>query len=314
MGENHARVYDDLVSAELVGVHDVQEDRAEAVAGTYGVPACSFSELLTTADVVSVAVPTEHHYRTVRECIDAGTHVLVEKPFVSDPGRGRKLVEFADQRGVTLQVGHIERFNPAVQELFGLLSDREIVAIDAQRLGPPLDRSIDNSAVMDLMIHDIDVLLQLVDAPAEVTAAATRDGEYATATIQAETGEIGRLTSSRVTEEKVRKLTVTTSDCRIKVDYTDQSLEICRQSFPEHVNQDRNVHYRHENVVEKVMVEYREPLKAELEAFLESVRNGEEPSVTGEDGIRAVEIARSIENSTTAPSSAASEPVRSFPR
>lgn len=295
MGQNHVRVFRELPETELVGIYDANGEQAESVADAFGVDVFALDDLLESVDAVSIAVPTQYHYDTARECIDAGVSVLVEKPIVEDLENGRQLIEFADQRDVTLQIGHIERFNPAVMTLMELLDDLDIIAIEAKRLGPPLDREIADTAVMDLMIHDIDIMLSIFGEEAEdVHAAGTRGSDYATATIQTPSGRIGQLTASRVTQQKVRELTITAEECRVIVDYIDQSIEITRQSLPEYAKQD-GFRYRHENIVEQVLVERREPLKNELSAFAEAVRTGSEPVVTGEDGLRALSLAREID-------------------
>ena len=308
MGENHARVYRELPETRLVGVFDADQSRAAEVAETYATEQYSMGELLDRVDIVSVAVPTEYHYETVRECIDAGVHVLVEKPFVADPADGRRLIEFAEERNVVLQVGHIERFNPATRRLIELASDLDIIAIDARRLGPPVDRDIEDTAVMDLMIHDIDILLALVDEEVtSVDAIGNQEVRYAAANLQFDSGIVGQLTASRVTQEKVRRLSLSAENCRVKVDFIDQSIEIHRQSFPEYVEDDGNVYQHHENVVERLTVEKREPLKNELAAFAEAARTGGEPVVTGEEALRALELTQTIdelaaESTETAPS------------
>lgn len=300
MGQNHARVYRELPGAQLVGVHDADRSRAADVAAEYGTTGREMGELLARCAAVSVAVPTRYHYETVRECIDAGVDVLVEKPFVADPEAGRRLVEFADERDVVLQVGHVERFNPAVQSLLELAADLEVHAVDAHRLGPPVDRQIEESVVRDLMIHDVDVLLALLGGEvAHVDAVGTSGGEYASANLRFDSGVVGQLTASRLTQEKVRRLTLSATDCRVTVDYIDQSIEISRQSAPEYVREDGGVTYRHESVRERVSAEQREPLKAELDAFLDAARTGAEPVVTGEDGLRALELTRHIDRLAT---------------
>ncbi|MDL5363606.1 Gfo/Idh/MocA family protein [Halalkalicoccus sp. NIPERK01] len=295
MGQNHARVYRELPETQLVGVHDVDTEQARSVAEAFGTAAMEMDDLLDSVDVVSIAVPTQFHYDTARECIDAGVSVLVEKPFVEDLEDGRELIGLAERQGVVLQVGHIERFNPAVMTLKDLLADLDIIALEARRLGPPVDRDIEDTAVMDLMIHDIDIILSILGEEArDVYAAGTRGSDYATATIQTPSGRIGQLTASRVTQQKVRELTITAENCRVIVDYIDQSIEITRQSLPEYVKQE-GFRYRHENIVEQVLVERREPLKNELSAFAEAARTGSEPVVTGEDGLRALSLAREID-------------------
>ena len=296
MGQNHARVYRELPETEFAGVFDADADRARETATEYGTEFLPMDELLTTVDVVSVAVPTEYHYETVRECIDADVHVLVEKPFVEEPENGRRLIEFADERGVTLQVGHIERFNPAIRKLADIAEDLDVIAVDARRLGPPVDREIEDSAVMDLMIHDIDIVTALVDDEVvNVDATGTEDVAYAAATFEFESGVVGQLTASRVTQEKERQLSLSAENCRVKVDFIDQTIEIHRQSAPEYVEENGDITYRHENVVERVSVEKGEPLKNELSAFVEAVTTDSEPVVTGEEGLRALRLTRLVD-------------------
>lgn len=295
MGKNHARVYRELQSTELVGIHDTDSERMAEVAETFETEPRSFAELLEEVEAASIAVPTEHHYQAAQSCIEAGLDILVEKPFVDSVQRGEQLVDFAETQDVTIQVGHIERFNPAVEALFSLEDDLELIGVEARRLSPPTDRPIDQSVVLDLMIHDIDLLLQLLGSAVELSAHGTDDGEYATATFESTSGQLGRLTASRVTQEKVRKLTLTTVDSRIVVDFINQAIDIRRQSVPEYVRKDGSVNYRHETVVENLVVENREPLKNQLASFASAVRGEHDPAVSGQDGLRAVELAQRIE-------------------
>lgn len=298
MGQNHARVYRELPDVELYGVYDADHQRARAVAEDYNTVARSMADLLEGADVASVAVPTEYHYDTARECIDADVDVLVEKPFVPEPSEGQDLVELADRRDVTLQVGHIERFNPAIRKLMDIVEGLDVIAVEARRLGPPVDgdREIDETAVMDLMVHDLDIVTALVDEPVNrVDAVGTARARYAAANLEFASGVVGQLTASRVTQEKERRLTLSAESCRVKVDYIDQAIEIHRQSFPQYIEEDGDVHYHHENVVERVSVAKEEPLKAELSSFVGAATGGTEPVVSGEDGLRALRLARTIE-------------------
>jgi predicted dehydrogenase len=296
MGQNHARVYRSLPDVELVGVYDADMSRAATIAEEYDTEALELGDLLDAVDAVSIAVPTQYHYDAARECIDAGVHVLVEKPFVEDPADGRALVDFAADRDVVLQVGHIERFNPAVRTLMEIVEDLDIIAVTTERLGPPLDREIEDSAVMDLMIHDLDIVLALVDDDlVSADAVGAREARYAAATLQFASGVVAELTASRVTQEKVRRLTISAEEARVKVDYIDQTIEIHRQSAPEYVKGDGDVRYRHENVVERVTVDRGEPLRNELTAFVEAARTGAEPVVSGEDGLRVLELTRRLD-------------------
>lgn len=296
MGQNHARVYGELPGVELVGVFDVDADRADEIATRHDTRAPGMDELIETADAVSIAVPTAHHYEVARDCIEAGVHVLVEKPFVADPEEGHRLIELGERHGVTIQVGHVERFNPAVQAVTEILEDHEIIAIDAQRLGSPRERRIEDNAVMDLMIHDIDVLLSLVgDEVSTINAVGAESNRYIDAQLAFKDGVVASLTASRVTQRKIRELSITARECWITVDYIDRSVEIHRHSLPEYVEGSGGVHYRHEGVVERPMIDSDEPLKEELASFVECIQTGQEPQVTAEDGLRALRVARRID-------------------
>ncbi|WP_340101293.1 Gfo/Idh/MocA family oxidoreductase [Salinibaculum salinum] len=297
MGGHHARVYAEHQAVDLVGVHDADHDRAVSVAEEYGTAALPLEALLAKADIVSIAVPTEYHYDVASQVIEAGVHLLIEKPLTEQPSRGEALVEQAQEKGVVLQVGHIERFNPAVQCIADIIPDLDVIAIDAHRLGPPIDRAISDSAVLDLMIHDLDVVCSLVDGDVtEVAATGTEDGEYATATVSFEGDVVGQFTASRVTQQKVRELSITAKECRVNVDYADQTVHLHRRSVPEYVEKDGDVRFRHESLVERPTVDNGEPLKREIDAFVEAVREGTDPVVSGRDGLRALSLARQIDD------------------
>ena len=296
MGENHARVYSELRAATLAGVTDLDEDRARQVAQQYGSEYVPFDRLVETCDVVTVAVPTTAHHETVGACLDAGVHVLVEKPIADTVEEARDLERRARDAGVVLQVGHVERFNPAVRTLESVIDDLEVIAVEAERLGPPVDRCGDDGVVLDLMIHDVDVVRSLLGAdPEAIAAMGTDDGEYASAKLEYPGGVIASLTASRVTQKKVRRLTITARECLVEVDYLDGSVLIHRDSLPEYVTDDGRNRYRHESVIERPQVDTGEPLRRELEAFLEAARTGSEPVVTADDGIRALETVRTID-------------------
>ena len=296
MGQNHVRVLRELPEANVVGVADADQSRADDVGEKYGVPALDADELLERADAVVVAVPTPFHADLTERAIDAGANVLVEKPFVEEASEGRRLMARANDAGVALQVGHVERFNPGVETLQDVLGGRDLIAVDARRVGPPPDREIGDSAVLDLMIHDIDVLLSLVDSEVEtVSAVGARDNRHVTATFGFADGTMASLTASRITQQKVRELSVTADDCRVNVDYTSQHVEIHRHSLPEYVETNGDVRYRQESVVEHPTVQTSEPLKRELSSFLHAARTGSTPEVTGEDGLRVLELANRVD-------------------
>ncbi|MDG5821735.1 Gfo/Idh/MocA family oxidoreductase [Natronococcus sp. A-GB7] len=296
MGQHHARVYDDLEEATLVGVFDVDAERARAVAERHGTVAVGLETLLEQVDAVSVAVPTAHHHSVATTCLDAGVPVLVEKPVVDDPEDGRELLARADAAGVPVQVGHVERFNPAVETLAEIVEGLSVVAVAARRLGPPPARRIEDSAVLDLMIHDIDVVLALLgEEPVGVTGCSAAGNRHAGALLEFPEA-MASLTASRLTQRKVRTLEIVAERCLVTVDYLEQSIEIHRRSVPEYVERAEGVRFRHESLIERVRVPNDEPLRNELASFLEAVRTGSTPEVTIDDGLAALEIARRIED------------------
>ena len=297
MGRHHARVYAESPNAELVGVSDVDEENAAAVATEYGTRAMSTGALLDAVDAVSVAVPSRYHRPIASEALDAGVHALVEKPLATTTADAAALVDAANAAGVILQVGHIERFNPAVRTVSEFVDDLDLIAVDARRLGPPVEdgRDVGDGVVLDLMIHDLDVLLSLVGSPvADVTAAGSPDDQYVAATLGFENDVVGSLTASRVTQRKVRELTLTARECIVTVDYIDRSVTIHRRTRPEFLVNDGDLRYRSEQVVERPTVDNGEPLKKELDAFLDAVQNGTEPVVSGQDGVNALSLAHRV--------------------
>ena len=291
MGANHARVLNESSDAGLVGVADADAERAHTIAAEYNTSVLDTDTLLEAVDAVVVAVPTHGHFDVACRAIDAGCHILVEKPFVTDPKQGRELVRGAADAGVQLQVGHIERFNPAVAALFDLVDPTEIVAVRADRLGPPLGRSLEDDVVIDLMIHDIDIVLALMGStPTEIAGMSNEDGRYASVLCRFNEGVVCTLTASRMTQRKVRRLEVTTREQLLVVDYLDQSLHIHRRSRPEYRQMNADVRYRHESVVERPIIESTEPLKRELDAFLSAVQTGDRPAVDGAAALESMRV------------------------
>jgi predicted dehydrogenase len=296
MGRNHARIYDELPETDLVGVFDADDERAADVAADFSTTARPRDELLEAVDVVSVAVPTQFHYENARRALESDVHVLVEKPFVEDVERGRELVDVADERGLTLQVGHVERFNPAVRTLYDLVDDLEIRGISTARLGPPVDRQIDDTVVMDLMIHDVDLVLDIVGGDVvDYSVTATHDCRRANVNLEFDSEVTASLTTSRISREKVRGLTISAESCRVHVDYLDQTVEIHHSTSPP---ADGDVHHfgRHPDaLVETLSVERTEPLRAELRSFVEAVTTGRDPVVTGEQGLRVLRLTKALD-------------------
>ncbi len=294
MGAHHARVYSELPGAELRGVADADHNRADTIASRHETRVRDVDALLEVVDAVSIAVPTDAHARLARRTIAADTHLLVEKPFVRDHTTGRELIREAEARDLVLQIGHVERFNPAVQALFDLVSADDVIALRADRLGPPIDRSGSDGVVMDLMIHDIDILMSLMGGRPDAIQGARGDDGYASVVMEFDEDVVATVTASRVTQRKTRRLEVTTAERHLVVDYIDQSVRVHRRSRPAYLQDDAEMRYRHESIIEQPLVESAEPLRLELEAYLTAVRNREDPPVAAEDGLAALAIADRI--------------------
>jgi predicted dehydrogenase len=301
MGADHVRVYRQLPGVRLVGVVDADEERATEVARANGTRSTSLDHLCRDADAVSIAVPTAYHHETARDCIEAGVDVLVEKPFVEDLQNGLDLIRRAEAQDAVLQVGHIERFNPAVETVFELIDGFDVIAMTARRLGPPVDRAVTDGVILDLMIHDVDVVLALAGSkPESIAATGCREGRYANAQMRFPDGTVGALTASRVTQRRVRELEITTENCLVVVDYLDQSVRIHRRSSPEYRRRDGDLRYRNESVVERPLVESEEPLKRELSAFVGAVRERSRPRVTAEEALDVLEVVRTVSEESEA--------------
>ncbi len=297
MGSNHARVYSKMSDADLVGVADADKERAAEIANQYETTVLDQNKLIRRADAVSIVVPTQFHYEIARKCLESNVDILVEKPFVEDLERGEELVELAETEGVLIQVGHVERFNPAVLALEDVLAGKNVLAYEVRRLGPDPGRDIQDSVVTDLMIHDLDIVRTLAgEDPKSISGAGRRDGKHATATLTFSDATVATLTASRVTEKKIRELGIATDEGYVSVDYLDRRIEIYRGSMKQLVDRDGGSRYRHESVIERPFVENSEPLKNELRAFIRAVEGDRVPEVPAKDGLAAVRLGEAVED------------------
>jgi len=297
MGQHHVRVLSFLKDAHLVGVADVNVERGLEVASKYRVRFFEdYRELLPYVDAVCVAVPTRLHYEVGMTCMRHGVHVLMEKPIAASISEAELLVNAAAEYDCILQVGHIERFNPTFLELQKVIQQEEILALEAHRLSPYSQRANDVSVVLDLMIHDIDLLLELMAAPVvRLTASGTHASgsgylDYVTATLNFANGAIACLTASKVTHRKVRRLTIHGKNSLTEADFLNSEILIHR-----HSQKAEQVLYRQDELVERVYTSNIEPLHAELEHFVHCVRGGNQPSVGGEQALKALRLATRIE-------------------
>ncbi len=302
MGQHHARVLSLLKDVELVGVADVNVDRGLDTASKHRVLYFEdYHDLLPLVDAVCIAVPTRLHYEVGLTCLKAGIHVLIEKPIAATITEAESLVNMAAECNRILQVGHIERFNPAFQELSKVLKREALLAIEAHRMSPYSQRANDVSVVFDLMIHDIDLLLEIVTG--QITHLSANGNQvsdsgyldYVTATIGFDNGVIATLTASKVTHRKQRRIVAHCKNSLIESDFLNHEILIHRQTTADYITEYGQVLYRQDGLIEKVYTSNIEPLNAELEHFVACVRGGQQPSVGGAQALKTLRLASLIE-------------------
>jgi predicted dehydrogenase len=302
MGQHHTRVLSLLKDVELVGVSDINVERGLDTASKYRVRFFEdYRDLLPHVDAVCVAVPTRLHYAVGMHCLQEGVHVLIEKPIAASIAEAESLVNAAAESHRILQVGHIERFNPAFQELSKVLKTEDLLALEAQRMSPYSDRANDVSVVLDLMIHDIDLMLELAGAPVvRLTASGSRAADsgyldYVTAILGFANGIVTTLTASKVTHRKIRRIAAHCRNSLTEADFLNNEILIHRQTTANYLTDHGQVLYRQDGLIEKVYTSNIEPLHAELEHFVSCVRGGDQPSVGGEQALKALRLASQIE-------------------
>ena len=292
LGQWHARIYSELPESNLIGVYDADPARAQEIADRYNTSTFDSPEALAeAADAVSIVVPTDLHFDVFKRVLPFGTHMLVEKPISATYGEAEQMVALADQNDITLQVGHVERFNPVMTFLQENLSRARF--IEATRLAsypPPREnappRGTEVSVVLDLMIHDLDIILRLANAPVKAVhatgvAVLSPTEDIANARIQFENGCVANVTASRISQDKLRKIRVFQDDTYLSLDYTAQAGQLCRRSATG-------------IAVDTVPIDKTEPLAAELQSFITCVQHRHEPVVTAQHGTEALRLAISI--------------------
>ena len=285
IGKNHARLYAELPSAEFIAIYDTDRKIAEERAAEFGVRAvASLEEFAEQVDAASIATPTSTHFQIGRELLAKGKHLLVEKPIADNTAHASELAELASSRGLVLQVGHVERFNPVLGALEKRLTNPRF--IEAHRLSPYPNRSTDIGVVLDLMIHDLEIILHLVNSPVQTIDAVgvpvlSRGEDIANARLRFENGCVANITSSRISPEQMRKIRVFQGDMYLSLDYQNQSGEMYRRTAGSLTK-------------EEVEIEREEPLKRQLASFLECAATGRAPKVSGFQAAAALELAVEI--------------------
>jgi predicted dehydrogenase len=309
MGWHHARVLSLLRDADLIGVADPDSERGHLATEQFDCRwFADYREMLSEVEAVCIAVPTLLHHPVGLACLQAGLHVLIEKPIAASQDEATALINAAHQAHRLLQVGHIERFNPAFRELIKVVANEEVVVLEGRRHSPHSDRANDVSVVLDLMIHDIDLVLELAQAPVvRLAAAGGRSAEgpidYVNATLGFENGVVASLTASKMSHRKIRSLSAHCRSSLVETDFLNHTLHIHRRSH-EWVSADHGeLLYRNDGFIEEVSTTSIEPLYAELEHFLQCVRGRETPAVDGLQASRALKLADLIEQAVEHPDS-----------
>ncbi|MBI4203257.1 MAG: Gfo/Idh/MocA family oxidoreductase [Chloroflexi bacterium] len=303
MGQQHARILASLPGVRLVGVADASEGLAASIATQYGAEHYQdYHKLLGKVEAVTVAAPTALHHAIGLECISRGLHVMMEKPVAATSAQARELAQAAAGRGVVMQVGHIERFNPTFGEMANVLAKERLLALEVRRLSPYVERAADTSAVLDLMVHDLDLALKLVNSAvihvgATGVQAKVSNLDHASAQLLFANGVMVNLTASKISQQKVREITAICRDGVVQGDLLARTVVVHRDATSDYRADREQVLYRQQGIVEQVYVPMVEPLYAELRHFVDCVRLGQTPLVTAEDGIRVMELVEAIEAS-----------------
>jgi len=285
LGQHHARIYSEMEDAELVGVVDIDHEKADALAAKYACRASyDYKDILGSVDAVSVVTPTPCHFEIARDCLAAGKDILVEKPVTVTIEEADELIRESDRKGRIIQVGHLERYNPAILAASELIKDP--VFLESERLSPFLTRATDVDVTLDLMIHDIDIILSLIAVPVrEIRAVGSNvlSGkiDVAKAWLEFENGCMALATVSRLSPEKQRRLKIFQKDSYLSIDY--QSSEMRR-------------YFRNGEGISVVAAspEKKEPLKEELMDFIRCVQRRERPKVSGVEGRNALRVVLEI--------------------
>jgi predicted dehydrogenase len=286
LGQHHVRLLSEIEGANLVGISDLNETAGTELSAKYNVPYFKdYRDMISKVSAVSIVVPTVLHHEVAKFFLERNVHTFIEKPITKTLQEANDLVALAGEKQLTLQVGHVERFNAAIMKLQTLCETPRF--IECQRMGPFSPRIQDVGVVLDLMIHDIDIVLSLVKSPikqidAVGIAVLTNNEDIANAHILFENGCVANLTASRISEERVRKLRIFELDKYCSLDYAQQAITMRRKTNEEKI------------ICEELEVYKVEPLRLELSHFINCIKDRKKPLVTIEDGKNALEVALEI--------------------
>jgi UDP-N-acetylglucosamine 3-dehydrogenase len=304
MGSNHARVFGDLPGVRLVGIADPDRKQRDLVTDALGCPSYAGVEALLASgvDAVTIAAPTHLHQELALACIERGVHVMVEKPIAPSVEEGRAIIAAARRSGVALMVGHVERFNPTVEAIKDAIRDEDILSIAITRVGPFPPRMSNVGVVIDLAVHDIDLIRwftesEIAEVQPQLSSAVAAREDIALLQFRTASGVLAHINTNWLTPFKARNVTIATRNKYIMGDLLTRQVTECFGFQP-----DGSYSMRH------LSVGHAEPLRAELQAFIAAIRDGKPPAVTGEEGVASLEIAIRCLESRTMPSAARSRP------
>jgi len=306
LGKLHTKMFQSITNCELIGIYDSNPEQAKAVSDEFRVSNYSaIEELLSKVDAVSIAATTTAHYEIAKKCFENGVHVFIEKPITATIKEAEELVELSENKNLNLQVGHIERFNPALVAMEKYINDPKFIQTD--RLSQFNPRGTDVAVVLDLMIHDIDIILSLVksdvvEIQANGVAVVSDHLDIANARLQFENGAVANVTASRISQKKMRKMRIFQRDTYVALDFVTGVSEVYRLLEPSSEVVTSQISFGEIGVGEKrKKLVYEQPeqkeinaLQYELELFVNSVINKTKPIVSGVDGLRALKVAQLI--------------------
>ncbi|MBI3795326.1 MAG: Gfo/Idh/MocA family oxidoreductase [Nitrospinae bacterium] len=297
MGQFHANVYSEMSEVELVGVSDANHARGRAVAEKYKIKFFpDYREMLKQVDVASVAVPTKLHFEVARVALGAGVHLLVEKPVSDNFENAKELFDIATQKGLVLHVGHVERFNGAVQELHKIVENP--ILIQCSRMGPFDPRVGEDSVVLDLMIHDLDIVLNLVNSEVEslgvvASSPMSKVEDVVNVQVKFKSGCLATFTASRATQNKLRNMSISCKERYVYLNFADQEIHVHRLASSAHEVSRQQLRYKEELTTEKIFVHRDNPLKLELRHLVNCVQ-GAERMVSVENELKSLRLALDI--------------------
>lgn len=299
MGQFHLNVINQINSINLTGIYDADENHLNEVSNKYNINKFnSLDEAIDNSDAVIIASPTKYHFEIAKKALEKGKHVLVEKPMTETYIQAKELQEIVNKKNLILQVGHVERFNGAVQELHHIIEKPYL--IEARRLAPFTPRITDVGVVFDIMIHDLDIVTSLVKKPVIRFSASgkrvrTNNEDIASALLEFEDETIATISASRITQEKIRTLAISTQDAYFILDYATQDITIHRQASSESkIKTSIGINYTQESIIERVFIHRDNPLKLEDEHFANCILGKDKRFVSVENDVNTIKLTEDI--------------------